>query len=187
MPLDIQFQLVIEAMLEFGRIDREFREVRLEDRALRKRVTKIDRGVGGAEQQFGFRGDIPEILHAQAVEAVREFVPSAERQHIVTIRFFIEQFVGVCFIGAPINQDGMLARLVQRKGHVAIDLAGLERPRIDAELAFLRAVRTLCLHAHDPQAAIRSEIQAVAAAIDFDAFDHAGINGRCRPEVFQRG
>ena len=186
MRFQINLQLVIEAVLEARIVDREFRKVRCKYGRVREGVPEVDRGVGRAEAQFRFRANLPEVFRTQAVVAIRELVTAAERNDRVAIGICTEQLVRVRLVGAAKDQDGVLAILVQRQGHVAVIFAGLERTGIGADFAFQRAVRLLGLDADNAEAAIGTEVEAVAAAIDFDAFDHARIDGRCRPEVFQR-
>ncbi len=126
MRLDIQLELVIEAMLEFAGVNRELCEVRLKYSALREGVSEIDRRVRSTKQKLCLRCNIPQIFDPQTIEAVWEFVTSAERKHIVAIGLLVEEFVRIRLVGAAIDQHGVFAGLVQRERHIAIILAGFE-------------------------------------------------------------
>ena len=158
-PFDFEFQVLREFVLVACRIDREFREVRRVDRAVRKAVVEIDSRKGRAEAQFLGRVDLPEIFRAEAVEVIREGLVAAERENVVAVSGSIKQFVCVRLVGAPIDHDAVLAGFIEREGHVAVEFAGLERAAIETELALGRAVRFLELDVDNAEAAVRSEIQ----------------------------
>ena len=148
---------------------------------------EIDSRKGRAEAQFLGRVDLPEIFRAEAVEVIREGLVAAERENVVAVSGSIKQFVCVRLVGAPIDHHAVLAGFIEREGHVAVEFAGLERAAIETELALGRAVRLLELDVHNAEAAVRAEVQRLAASVDFDAFDDPRIDRGGRPEVFARG
>ena len=98
MSLNINLQLIAEAVLERRIIDRELCVVRSINCRVRKRIPEVDRGIGCTGTKFSFRTDLPEIFNAQTVKAVWELMLTAQSFHVIAIGFFVKKLVRVGFI-----------------------------------------------------------------------------------------
>ena len=153
---------------------------------VRERIAEVDGGELDARFEVGDLIDLPTIFAADEVVGVREVVTTAEFEDHIVVGLFAEDLMRVRLVGTAVEHHAVHTGLVERVGDVTVHFAGLERAVVGAELPLLLAIRFLVADRDHAETAVAAVVEALAAAQDLHAFDHAGVEGCGTPKIFER-